>query len=105
MYLVTGGAGFIGSNIVAQLSGAGEEVVVCDWLKSDLRWRNLAKHEVSQIIAPPQLRAWLEGRGGRVSAIVHMGAISTTTETDIDQLAENNIRGTLDLLEWGIETQ
>jgi ADP-L-glycero-D-manno-heptose 6-epimerase len=105
MYLVTGGAGFIGSNIVAQLSGAGEEVIVCDWLKTDLRWRNLAKHEVSQIIAPPQLRAWLEGRGSRISAIVHMGAISTTTETDIDQLAENNIRASLDLLEWCIETQ
>jgi ADP-L-glycero-D-manno-heptose 6-epimerase len=104
MYLVTGGAGFIGSNIVAQLSGAGEEVVVCDWLKTDLRWRNLAKHEVSQIIAPPQLRAWLEGRRGSIDAIIHMGAISTTTETDIDQLAENNIRATLDLLEWCIET-
>jgi ADP-L-glycero-D-manno-heptose 6-epimerase len=105
MYLVTGGAGFIGSNIVAQLSDAGEEIVVCDWMKNDQRWRNLAKHEVAAIIAPPQLGGWLEGRSDSISAVVHMGAISTTTETDIDQLAENNIRATLDLLEWCTQTK
>jgi ADP-L-glycero-D-manno-heptose 6-epimerase len=105
MYLVTGGAGFIGSNIVARLSGNGEDVAVCDWMKSDQRWRNLAKHEIATIVAPHQLAAWLQGHRGSLTAVVHMGAISTTTETDIDQLAENNIRATLDLLEWCAETQ
>jgi ADP-L-glycero-D-manno-heptose 6-epimerase len=105
MYVVTGGAGFIGSNIVGQLSAGGEEVVVCDWMRTDQRWRNLAKHEIAAIIAPPQLRAWLQGRRGSVTTIVHMGAISATTEADVDQLAENNIRATLDLLEWCTETQ
>jgi ADP-L-glycero-D-manno-heptose 6-epimerase len=105
MYLVTGGAGFIGSNIVAQLSGAGEEVVVCDWMKSDQRWRNLAKHEVAAIIAPPQLREWLDRGAGRITAVVHMGAISDTTESDVEQLAEKNIRATLDLVEWCTERQ
>jgi ADP-L-glycero-D-manno-heptose 6-epimerase len=105
MYLVTGGAGFIGSNIVAQLSDLGEEVVVCDWMHDDERWRNLAKHEVAAIIPPPQLRAWLEGRHDRITAAVHMGAISTTTEINVERLAENNIRTTLDLLEWCTETQ
>jgi ADP-L-glycero-D-manno-heptose 6-epimerase len=105
MYLVTGGAGFIGSNIVADLSRAGEEVVVCDWMRNDQRWRNLAKHEVAALIAPPQLRTWLSGHHGGITAVVHMGAISATTETDIDQLAEYNIRATLDLLEWCTETQ
>jgi ADP-L-glycero-D-manno-heptose 6-epimerase len=105
MYVVTGGAGFIGSNIVAELSRGGEEVVVCDWLKTDQRWRNLAKHEVAMIIAPPQLRAWMDRRRGDVTAVVHMGAISATTETDVDQLAEMNIRATLDLLEWCTESQ
>lgn len=105
MYVVTGGSGFIGSNIVAQLSGSGEEVVVCDWMQSDERWRNLAKHEIAAIIAPSQLRAWLQGRRGNITAVVHMGAVSATTEVDVDQLADNNIRATLDLLEWCTETQ
>jgi ADP-L-glycero-D-manno-heptose 6-epimerase len=52
MYLVTGGAGFIGSNIVAALGERNDEVVVCDWLRDDERWRNLAKHEISEIIEP-----------------------------------------------------
>jgi ADP-L-glycero-D-manno-heptose 6-epimerase len=104
MYLVTGGAGFIGSNIVARLSDRGEEVAVCDWMKSDQRWRNLAKHEVATIVAPPQLLAWLEKQRGRLTAVVHMGAVSTTTETDIDLLVENNIRATLDLFEWCTDT-
>jgi ADP-L-glycero-D-manno-heptose 6-epimerase len=105
MYLVTGGAGFIGSNIVAHLSGNREEVVVCDWMRNDQRWRNLAKHEIAAIVAPPQLRTWLSAHQGDITAVVHMGAISATTETDIDQLAEYNIRATLDLLEWCTETQ
>jgi ADP-L-glycero-D-manno-heptose 6-epimerase len=105
MYLVTGGAGFIGSNIVAQLSGAGEEVAVCDWMKTDERWRNLAKHEVASIIAPPQLMEWLDRRPGRITAAVHMGAISDTTEVDVDQLADRNIRATLDLFDWCTEHQ
>jgi ADP-L-glycero-D-manno-heptose 6-epimerase len=105
MYLVTGGAGFIGSNIVAQLSEGGADVVVCDWMKSDERWQNLAKHELAAIIAPPELRAWLQGRHDRIAAAVHMGAISATTEANVDQLADNNIRATLDLLDWCTETQ
>jgi ADP-L-glycero-D-manno-heptose 6-epimerase len=105
MYVVTGGAGFIGSNIAAQLSCGGREVVICDWLKADQRWRNLAKHEVVTIIAPPQLRAWMDRRRADVTAVVHMGAISATTETDVDQLTEMNIRATLDLFEWCTESQ
>jgi ADP-L-glycero-D-manno-heptose 6-epimerase len=100
MYLVTGGAGFIGSNLVAALADAGHEVAVCDWLRQDERWRNLAKHEIAALIAPPALLDWLRTRAGRLTAVVHLGAISTTTETDIDLIAEHNVRATLDLLEW-----
>jgi len=100
MYLVTGGAGFIGSNLVAALADRGHEVVVCDWLRQDERWRNLAKHEIAGIIAPPALQDWLRKRPGRLTAVVHLGAISSTTESDIDLIAYNNIRATLDLLDW-----
>jgi ADP-L-glycero-D-manno-heptose 6-epimerase len=100
MYLVTGGAGFIGSNIVAALSERNHEVAVCDWLRDDERWRNLAKHEISEIVAPEVLIEWLQGKGNQVQGIVHMGAISATTETDVDLIADRNIRATLRLLEW-----
>jgi ADP-L-glycero-D-manno-heptose 6-epimerase len=105
MYIVTGGAGFIGSNIVAALSERGEEIVVCDWMRSDGRWRNLAKHEIVALIAPEGLLTWLEAHAGRVTAVIHMGAISTTTETDIDLIASRNIRATLDLLQWCTDTK
>jgi ADP-L-glycero-D-manno-heptose 6-epimerase len=100
MYLVTGGAGFIGSNLVAALADRGHEVMVCDWLRHDERWRNLAKHEIAGLIAPSELHHWLSGQAGKLAAVLHLGAISTTTETDVDAIAEQNIRATLALLEW-----
>jgi len=100
MVLVTGGAGFIGSNIVAALAARGEEVVVCDWLGQDERWRNLAKHELAAVIAPEDLGDWLERNADALMAVIHMGAISATTETDVELIVENNVRATLGLLDW-----
>jgi len=105
MYLVTGGAGFIGSNIVAALSARNDEITVCDWLSTDERWRNLSKHEISEIIEPEALLPWLHRRGDRLKGVIHMGAISATTETNVDLIASRNIRATLDLLEWCTEAQ
>jgi ADP-L-glycero-D-manno-heptose 6-epimerase len=104
MYLVTGGAGFIGSNIAAALAARGEEVVICDWLGQDDRWRNLAKHELADIVRPDDLPRWLAARRGQIHAIIHMGAISATTETDVDLIVRNNVRATLDLWDWCAET-
>jgi len=100
VYIVTGGAGFIGSNLVAELAARGEAVVVCDWLRSDERWRNLAKHEIVDLIAPEDLLFWLETNQSEVEAVVHLGAISSTTETDVDLIVRNNVRATLDLVQW-----
>jgi len=105
MYLVTGGAGFIGSNMVAALSERNHEVAVCDWLRDDERWRNLAKHEISEIIEPETLPEWLKRKGDRLRAVVHMGAISATTETNVDLIAARNIRATLELIEWCSQAQ
>lgn len=105
MYLVTGGSGFIGSNLVAALAERGEEVVVCDWLREDERWRNLAKHELAGLIAPEALFGWLRARGRPIQAIIHMGAISATTETNVDLIADSNIRTTLELLDWCTSTE
>lgn len=100
MYVITGGAGFIGSNLVAELSGRGADVVVVDWLRQDERWRNLVRHEVADVIAPEALLPWLDSHVGSVEAILHMGANSSTTETDVDLILQQNVRATLDLLQW-----
>jgi ADP-L-glycero-D-manno-heptose 6-epimerase len=105
MYLVTGGAGFIGSNLIARLASRGAAVAVCDWLGQDDRWRNLAHHELAAVIAPEALAPWLAKPPERLQAVLHMGAISTTTESDAERLAQWNIRSTLELLQWCTERQ
>ncbi len=92
MYLVTGGAGFIGSNLVASLTEKGEAVVVSDWLGEGDKWRNLAKHELEDIVAPESLSGFLAENAQYLKGVFHMGAISATTETDGDALMDNNFR-------------
>ncbi len=99
MLLVTGGAGFIGSNVVAALNDAGRaDVAVCDVLGHDGKWRNLAKRQLADVIPPAQLPHWLNGR--RLEAVIHLGAISETTATDGDLVIETNFRLSMRLLEW-----
>jgi ADP-L-glycero-D-manno-heptose 6-epimerase len=99
MLLVTGGAGFIGSNVVAALNEAGRaDVAVCDLLGHDGKWRNLAKRQLADIVPPAELLSWLDGR--RLDAIVHLGAISDTTATDGDVVIETNFRLSTRLLDW-----
>lgn len=105
LYLVTGGAGFIGSNLVARFAADGHRVVVSDWMRSDERWRNLVRHTLEDVIRPEMLAEWLQKNGNRVDAIVHMGAISATTETDVDAILENNIRLSIDLWSWCTQEQ
>ena len=99
MLLVTGGAGFIGSNVVAALNDAGRsDVVVCDLLGRDGKWRNLAKRQLADIVPPAELPDWLKGR--KLDAVVHLGAISETTASDGDLVIETNFRFSLRLLDW-----
>jgi ADP-L-glycero-D-manno-heptose 6-epimerase len=100
LIVVTGGAGFIGSNIVQDLAEAGLRVVVSDLLRSGAKWRNLAAVQLHDVLRPDMLFDWLGHRSDKVAAVVHMAATSSTTETDVDRFVANNIRLSLDLWEW-----
>jgi ADP-L-glycero-D-manno-heptose 6-epimerase len=105
MFLVTGGAGFIGSNVVASLNEVGRsDVVVNDLLgDGDAKWRNLAKRQIADLVPPSELMVWLDGR--KLDAVIHMGAISDTTASDGDLVMENNFRLSLRLLDWCTRTR
>ena len=100
MIIVTGGAGFIGSNLVAALEAQGKCVVVSDWLGKGDKWLNLAKRDLQDIVAPEALPAYLEENQRDIEAIFNMGAISTTTETDADLIIDNNFRLSCTLWNW-----
>jgi ADP-L-glycero-D-manno-heptose 6-epimerase len=98
MYLVTGGAGFIGSNLVAALCARGAEVMVVDRLGTGDKWRNLAKHPIAGILPPEEIEDFWAAQPP-VTAVLHMGAISETTARDGDLVAATNL--TLPLWLWG----
>lgn len=102
MFIVTGGAGFIGSVIVAELNEKypDSEVVVVDWLGTEDKWKNLTKRQISDIVFPENMFDFLEDHAEEIEAVIHMGAISATTEKDGDKLVEQNIGFTLDLFDW-----
>jgi ADP-L-glycero-D-manno-heptose 6-epimerase len=104
MLLVTGGAGFIGSNVVASLNEAGRtDIAINDSLGDDGKWRNLAARQIADWVPPADLLRWLDGR--KLDALVHLGAISSTTATDGDAVMDNNFRLSLRLLDWCTATR
>jgi len=105
MIVVTGGAGFIGSNLVAALcarDGAGD-VVVVDRFGHDDKWRNLAKHPVAEFVEPERLLDFLSANAIEVETIYHLGASSSTTERDVDFIIRNNFTLSLALWRWCAE--
>jgi len=104
MLLVTGGAGFIGSNLVAALNQAGRtDIIINDVLGSEGKWRNLQKRQFADIVSPADLTRWIEGR--KIDAVVHLGAITDTTARDADLVIATNVSLSLQLLEWCTTTR
>jgi ADP-L-glycero-D-manno-heptose 6-epimerase len=104
MIVVTGGAGFIGSNLVATLGERGfHDIVVIDRLRNHEKWRNLRKHEVSAIVSPDQCFSYLAALQTKVDVIFHLGAISSTTEPDADLVLQTNFTLSQHIWTWCAE--
>ncbi len=104
--IVTGGAGFIGANVVRGLNARGvDDIVVVDRLRDGAKWRNLLGLRVEDVVDKDDFR--LDVREGAlaadIDAVIHLGACSSTTETDADYLLDNNYRYTRELCEWCLE--
>ena len=102
--LVTGGAGLIGSNLIAALNATGrEDIIVVDILGSDQRWKNLVPLRFADYLEADQLFAHLESdRLRAIGTIFHLGACSATTETDSSYLIRNNYEFTRTLAGWAL---
>jgi ADP-L-glycero-D-manno-heptose 6-epimerase len=103
MYVVTGGAGFIGSAMVWKLNCQGiHRILIVDELGRSEKWRNLAPLSFVDYIHKDQFLAQLEQDQwlDRPQAVIHLGACSSTTELDADYLWSNNYRYTRTLAEW-----
>ena len=106
MIIVTGGAGFLGSAFVFRLNQEGiDDIVIVDCLGTDDKWKNLVnrrfvdyihKDEFLQMVCADQVPF-------EISAIVHMGACSSTTERDADYLWKNNYLYSRKLAQWAMK--
>ncbi|MCW3476026.1 ADP-glyceromanno-heptose 6-epimerase [Limobrevibacterium gyesilva] len=99
MILVTGGAGFIGSNLHAALAGRGLETVVVDRLRAEGKWRNLAHHPPARLVPPEALDDFLATHPP-LEMVFHLGAVSSTTATDGDLVWASNVELSLRLWRW-----
>lgn len=103
--IVTGAAGFIGRNVVAELNARGEEeLILVDELGKEGKWKNLVGLRYEDIVSPEELLGLLEEQQfADARAVIHMGAASSTTETDADFLLRNNYQYTRVLCNWSLE--
>ena len=104
--LVTGGAGFIGSALVAALNQRGiSEIVITDLLGSDEKWRNLTPLKFADYLEADDFRKRIgqnQAALGDFSAVFHLGACSATTEKNASYLIDNNFNVTKELAAWSL---
>jgi ADP-L-glycero-D-manno-heptose 6-epimerase len=106
MIIITGGAGFIGSAMAWELNRQGiRDILVVDNLGTTNKWRNLVGLEYHRYIHKDAFLDLLGTRymEGRIEAVIHMGACSSTTEADCDYLVRNNLEYSKALCRFAIE--
>jgi ADP-L-glycero-D-manno-heptose 6-epimerase len=100
MIVITGGAGMIGSMIAWQLNQQGrDDLVIVDRQTHAEQWQNLCHRRYVEYLDKEELLPWLAS-GVKVDAVIHMGAISATTERDWNRLLQDNIRYSQQLWTW-----
>ena len=106
MYVITGGAGFIGSNVAAAIEEENMgDVVISDRLRDKNKWRNISKRMLHSFVFPKDLIDFLDEYQSKVKAIIHFGSASSPLETNVDLIVENNIQLTWALWKWCIAHQ
>jgi len=101
MIVITGGAGMIGSVIAWHLNTilGREDIVIVDRINHPDQWQNLCHRQYANYLDKDELLPWLENASD-IDAVIHMGAISATTERDFNKLVQDNIRYSQDLWSW-----
>lgn len=105
MIILTGGAGFIGSCILQQLNEAGQEdILIVDSLGTGEKWKNVAGKTFIDIVSKEEFREqMMVDDVDQVSAVIHMGACSATTERDADYLFDNNYRYSTEIAAFALQ--
>ncbi|MBM4182445.1 MAG: ADP-glyceromanno-heptose 6-epimerase [Betaproteobacteria bacterium] len=103
MIIITGGAGMIGSMIAWHFNAQSQrdDLVLVDRILEADQWQNYCRRDIVEYLDKDELFPWLEARPNlKVEAVIHMGAISATTERDFGLLLETNIRYSQRLWQW-----
>ena len=106
MYVITGGAGFLGSNLAAGIEEREMgEITVVDRFQADERWRNIAKRSLREIVFPEKLFEYLNKYADQVEAVIHINYTGFIDDTDVAALIEERVHLTFKLWNWCAEHQ